>query len=123
MHRAPTLRLRRLAAAFADWGISTAQSLEEVRAVRDLHDKRSLHIFASGGIRSGMDVAKCVALGADLVGLAGPFLKRAVESPEAVADEMELLKAELRIAMFCSGVGQLSGLRKAGVLSKKNETA
>jgi isopentenyl-diphosphate delta-isomerase len=61
-------------------------------------------------------VAKCVALGADLVGLASPFLKRAVESPEAVADEMEYLQAELRIAMFCSGAATLEQLRKPGIL-------
>lgn len=118
MHRAPTSRLRRLAAAFADWGMPTAQSLEEVAAVRNQVGREQLHIFASGGIRTGTDVAKCVALGADLVGLAGPFLKRAVESPEAVCDEMELLEAELRVVMFCSGVGELRGLREAGVLNK-----
>ncbi|MFN8440780.1 MAG: type 2 isopentenyl-diphosphate Delta-isomerase [Caldilineaceae bacterium] len=121
MHRAPTTRLRRLAAAFADWGMPTAQSLEEVAAVRNELGRDQLHIFASGGIRTGTDVAKCVALGADLVGLAGPFLKRAVESPEAVCDEMELLEAELRVGMFCSGVGELRGLREAGVLRKKGE--
>lgn len=118
MHRAPTTRLRRLAAAFADWGMPTAQSLGEVASVRNEMGRDHLHIFASGGIRTGTDVAKCVALGADLVGLAGPFLKRAVESPEAVCDEMELLEAELRVAMFCSGVGELGGLREAGVLNK-----
>ena len=61
--------------------------------------KEQVHLFASGGIRSGTDAAKCVALGADLVGLAGPFLKRAVESAEAVCEEMELLEAELRVAI------------------------
>ncbi len=116
MHRAPTERLRRLAAAFADWGIPTVESLQAVRAVRDQLDRPDVAIFASGGIRSGQDVAKCVALGADLVGLASPFLKRAVESAEAVAEEMEILEAELRIAMFCSGVGDIAALRQPGVL-------
>jgi isopentenyl-diphosphate delta-isomerase len=117
MHRAPTERLRRLAAAFADWGIPTVESLQAVRAVRDQLDRPDVAIFASGGIRSGQDVAKCVALGADLVGLASPFLKRAVESAEAVAEEMEILEAELRIAMFCSGVGDIAALRQPGVLT------
>ena len=73
-------------------------------------------VFASGGIRTGQDVAKCVALGAELVGLASPFLKRAVESAESVVEEMEILEAELRIAMFCSGAADLSALRRPGVL-------
>ena len=116
MHRAPTERLRRLAAAFADWGIPTAESLQTVRRVAQEMGAVDMPIFASGGIRSGQDVAKCVALGADLVGLASPFLKRAVLSAEEVYDEMEILEAELRIAMFCSGAGDLVALRQPGVL-------
>lgn len=119
MHRAPTQRLRRLAAAFADWGLPTAESLQEVyreRAELGLEDRL---IFASGGIRTGQDIAKCVALGAELVGLASPFLKRAVESAEAVAEEMELLEAEVRITMFCSGAADVAGLRAPGVLVHK----
>jgi isopentenyl-diphosphate delta-isomerase len=121
MHRAPSERLRRLAAAFSDWGIPTAESLRMVYQVRAEMGLDSLPIFASGGIRSGQDVAKCAALGADLVGLASPFLKRAVESTQAVVDEMELLEAELRIAMFCSGAAELSALRQPGVLTHRGE--
>jgi isopentenyl-diphosphate delta-isomerase len=118
MHRAPTERLRRLAAAFADWGIPTAESLVAVRQVRDaLGLQRAVSLFASGGIRSGQDVGKCVALGADLVGLAGPFLKKAVQGAEAAAEEMEILEAELRIAMFCAGVRTLEDLRRPGVVA------
>jgi isopentenyl-diphosphate delta-isomerase len=118
MHRAPSERLRRLAAAFADWGIPTVESLLTVRRVRAEMGRPDLPIFASGGVRTGQDIAKCVALGATLVGLASPFLKRAVESTAAVEDEMETLIAELRIAMFCSGVGQLEQLRTPGVLAR-----
>ena len=119
MHRAPTERLRRLAAAFEDWGIPTAESLQTVHRVRAEMKMEASPIFASGGIRSGQDIAKCVALGADLVGLASPFLKRAVESAEAVIAEMELLETELRIAMFCSGAANLVALRQPGVLTKR----
>ncbi len=118
MYRAPTERLRRLAAAFGDWGIPTAESLLAVHQVRAEMQRDDLVLFASGGIRSGQDVAKCAALGADLVGLAGPFLKRAVESVEAVSEEMELLITELRIAMFCSGAATIDALRQPGVLVK-----
>lgn len=116
MHRAPTERLRRLAAAFADWGIPTAESLRYVREERAYLDRADIVIFASGGIRTGIDIAKCLALGADLAGLASPFLKKAVQGAEAVADEMELLEAELRIAMFASGAQTIENLRTPGVL-------
>lgn len=119
MHRAPTERLRRLAAAFVDWGIPTAESLSAVAEVRRKLGREDVHIFASGGIRTGQDIVKCVALGADLVGLASPFLKAAMESTEAVIEEMELLIAEARIAMFCSGAGDLQALRRPGVLVKQ----
>jgi isopentenyl-diphosphate delta-isomerase len=78
-------------------------------------------IIASGGIRNGQEIAKCAALGADLVGLASPFLKRAVESAEAVVNEMEFLEAELRIAMFCSGAATIDALRQPGVLTYRGE--
>lgn len=116
MYRAPTERLRRLAAAFGDWGIPTAESLQMVAAVRVEMERPELALFASGGIRTGLDITKCVALGADLVGLASPFLKRAVISAEAVCEEMDLLSTEVRIAMFCSGCATLTDLRQPGVL-------
>lgn len=119
MYRAPTERLRRLAGAFADWGIPTAESLIAAREVRCSLDRPDVHLFASGGIRSGQDIAKCVALGADLVGLAGPFLKKAVGGPEEVADEMDILATEMRITMFCSGACDLGALRQPGVLTWK----
>jgi isopentenyl-diphosphate delta-isomerase len=121
MHRAPTERLRRLAAAFGDWGIPTAESLLAVRHACETLQRTDMTLFASGGIRSGQDIAKCVALGADLVGLASPFLKRAVDSVEAVIEEMELLTTELRIAMFCSGAANVEQLRQPGVLNKVGE--
>ena len=119
MHRAPTERLRRLAGAFADWGIPTAQSLLIVDRVRQEMGVPDLPIFASGGMRTGQDIAKSAALGADLVGLAGPFLKKAVvpgDPVAAVAEEMEILEAELRIAMFAAGAGTISDLRRPGVI-------
>ena len=119
MYRAPTERLRRLAAAFGDWGIPTADSLQLVDQVRTALQRPDLAIFASGGIRTGLDITKCVALGADLVGLATPLLKRAVTSAEAVSEEIDLLATELRIATFCSGCATLAELRRPGVLQRK----
>ncbi|MEM7536969.1 MAG: type 2 isopentenyl-diphosphate Delta-isomerase [Chloroflexota bacterium] len=111
MLRAPTARRQRLAATFRDWGISTADSLRTVAHIRDEYNCPELVITASGGIRNGLEIAKCVALGADLVGLASPFLKCAVVSAEAVMEEMSILQEELKIAMFCSGTQNLTALR------------
>jgi isopentenyl-diphosphate delta-isomerase len=69
MYRAPTERRRRLCAQFADWGIPTAEALVELKAALP-----GIPVIASGGLRSGMDLAKVLALGADLGGLAGPWL-------------------------------------------------
>ena len=119
MHRNPTARLQRLGATFRDWGIPTTESIRAVDHVRTAMDRRDVAIFASGGIRNGLEIAKCVALGADLVGLASPpFLKRAVTSPDAVVEEMTLLADELRIAMLCSGTRTISALREPGVLMR-----
>ena len=115
-HRAATERQRRLAASFREWGIPTASSLACVRAARAEAGKPDLPIFASGGMRSGQDVAKAAALGADLTGLASPFLKRAVESTQAVVQEIDHLTDELRIAMFASGAQNIQALRQPGVL-------
>jgi len=112
MYRAPTERLQRLAAIYRDWGIPTADSLCAVSRVRAQLDV-PLGIFASGGIRHGLDIAKCIALGADLVGLASPFLRPAVTSKEAVITEMEQLCEEVRLAMFCSGAKTIGDLRQA----------
>ena len=120
-HRAPTERQRRLAAAFREWGIPTVTSISFVRAARDEARRPDLPIFASGGIRTGQDVAKAAALGADLVGLAAPFLRRAVESSTAVEEEIDILVEELQIAMFASGSLNVNALRKPGVLVHETE--
>ncbi len=111
MHRAPTEHLRRLCAQFADWGIPTAEALLEARAV--LPD---IPLIASGGLRSGMDLAKVLALGADLGGLAGPFLKAANVSARAVADLAEEMANVLRTVMYCLGVTDTRALKCTSAL-------
>lgn len=97
---------QRVAAAFAGWGIPTAQALLEARRVA-----RGGLVFASGGVRDGVDVAKAVALGADLVGLAGPFLRAAAKGPERAVELGEELITALRVTMFCVGAPTLGQLR------------
>ena len=112
MHRAPDEFTRQLAATFVGWGIPTAESI--------LNAKRAVPgtlIFASGGIKDGLDIAKCIALGATLGGMAGGFLKAAAVSTEKAVEMMKLTKRQIEVTMFASGVGTLEGL-KAGKLVK-----
>lgn len=111
MHRAPNEDSARLAAAFVGWGLPTADAVRQVRSA--LPD---IPLIASGGLRSGTDVAKCIALGADLAGMAGPFLRAAAESPQAVAREIRGIVDELRVAMFAIGAPNLSALRQTPLL-------
>lgn len=106
MYRAETWRERRVAATFRDWGIPTAHSIRYCRLASP-----DLPIFASGGIKTGIDVAKCVALGATLTGLAGEFLKVAVKSGVSATVELaDAITEELKIAMFCAGAADLKAL-------------
>ena len=113
MYRAPSERRRRLCAAFADWGIPTAEAVVQVRAV--LPD---VPLVASGGLRSGLDLAKVLALGADLGGLAGPFLKAADVSAGAVAELAEETGQVLRLAMFCLGITTVEALKGTPALRR-----
>lgn len=106
-HRAPTQFHAQVAAAFSDWGIRTADAVRF--AVRGAPD---LPVIASGGLRDGIDVAKCIALGALLGGLAGPFLKAANESVDVVDELIRVLSAQLRVVMLCSGVSSVRGLQQ-----------
>jgi isopentenyl-diphosphate delta-isomerase len=96
--------------AVADWGIPTAQALMEVR--RELPE---MPLVASGGVRSGMDAAKALALGADVVALARPLLAPALESSAAVVDVLGGFIEELRICLHGCGAGDLAELRRIGV--------
>ncbi len=108
MHRAESQQQAALAARFIDWGLPTADC---VRAVRGALPE--VPLIASGGLRSGIDIAKCIALGADLGGMASPFLKAAAISSEAVTDVIGLTVQEIRVTMFASGSPDLDALRRA----------
>jgi isopentenyl-diphosphate delta-isomerase len=105
-HRIPTERGRLVAEAFVGWGISTVDSLQGARSEMPEGHK----LFASGGIRNGIDAAKAVALGADLVGIARPFLKAAAISAEATIELGEVIRDQMRVAMFAIGAPNLDAL-------------
>ncbi|HZD55181.1 MAG TPA: type 2 isopentenyl-diphosphate Delta-isomerase [Anaerolineales bacterium] len=106
MHRAQTESRARLAAAFIDWGIPTAESILQVKATAP-----ELTVFASGGLRNGIDIAKCIALGATLGGMASPFLKAAVRSLEDTIQAIEEIRRQIQVCMFAAGAGDLDQLR------------
>jgi isopentenyl-diphosphate delta-isomerase len=85
--------------AFYDWGQSSVSALIEMQDQTLFHQ-----IWASGGIRSGVDSAKCLALGARAVGIAQPLMKAAVESSELTNQLMQQFDYQLKVAMFCSGI-------------------
>ena len=96
----------RVAGEFAGWGIPTARALIDARRAAPART-----LIASGGIRHGLDVAKALALGADVAGIAGPFLRAASESAEAARDLARELHETLRIAMFCTAARTPRDLR------------
>ncbi len=113
MHRAAEEKQADLAARFVDWGIPTAEAVRQVRAA--LPD---IPVIASGGLRSGLDIAKSIALGAQLGGMAGPFLRAAVESSEAVTDLIHQTVRELRVCMFATGSRDLKSLGATKLITR-----
>lgn len=97
-----------------DWGIPTAVSTVEVC------ESVNIPVISSGGIRSGLDAAKALALGAEAVGIALPLLKGAYIGHEAVAAEIEKFKESLKVAMFLVGANNIQELRKCDLLIRGN---
>lgn len=110
-HRAPTAFHARVAACFADWGIPTADSIQYVRKAAP-----HLPIIASGGLRDGIDIAKCIALGASVGGLAGPMLKAAAQSSEAVSELIRELDRQVRVAMFAAAAPDIRALQQTELI-------
>jgi isopentenyl-diphosphate delta-isomerase len=109
--RAKDNRQRHLGQVFADWGLPTAECITTIRSLNS-----TIPLIASGGLKNGLDLAKSIALGADLGGLARPFLVAAIESEAAVDELVKFLIAELEIVLFCTGNPNLSALKNSGAL-------
>jgi isopentenyl-diphosphate delta-isomerase len=111
MHRAPDDFSRKLAGTFIGWGIPTAESIISVRRTLP-----TMPIFASGGLKDGLDIAKSIALGATLGGMAGQFLKAAAVTSEDVVDLIRLTHQQLQTTMFAAGAGNIEALKNTALV-------
>jgi isopentenyl-diphosphate delta-isomerase len=111
--RAKNAHQHQLGQTFADWGLPTAECITSIRAFNS-----EIPLIASGGLRNGLDVAKAIALGADISGLALPFLQAASQSVEAVDALVQLLIAEITTVLLCTGNATLSQLKSSNALQK-----
>lgn len=114
MHRMSDEKRTRIASHFRDWGLPTAAVLRKVSALN-----LGIPLIASGGIQNGVDIAKCIALGADQCGMAGRLLKTAVISTEKVVELIEEIELELKIAMFACGVDRIQKLKIVHIKKKQ----
>lgn len=94
---------------YKDWGIATPIAVVEAGVAQ-------LPLISTGGVRSGLDMARALALGATLVGMGFPFLKAASESYEAVCELVETVIAELKVAMQLSGASTITQLREVDIV-------
>jgi len=107
----------KVAEAFLDWGIPTADALVKIRSRFPDYP-----IFASGGLKTGMDVAKSLALGANLAGMAGVFLKAADVSLDHLIETISVFERIIRISMFATGSKDLNSFAN-GKIIKSGEHA
>jgi len=104
------------AKTFSHWGVSTVQSVSNALELNPDYE-----VWASGGVRTGLDAAKLFAMGANKVGFAKPILQAALAGEEALDVKMEVLEFELKTALFCTGAESIGALqsKKAWVWTKK----
>jgi isopentenyl-diphosphate Delta-isomerase len=112
--RARSPRQRAVAAAFSEWGVPTAQALVDVRATCP-----EAVVIVSGGIRDGVDAAKAIRLGADIVGQAAGVLPAALAGAETLFEHIQVTIDQLKIACFCTGSPDLQALRQARLTRSK----
>ncbi len=116
--RAETPLQRRLGMTFADWGLPTAECITSIRAAAP-----TVPLIASGGLRHGLDIAKALAIGADIGGMALPFLQAAAQSEAALDELVEVLIAEITTVLFCTGNATIEQLKSSSVQALTGEIA
>lgn len=113
MHRTENEHQARVAAAFVSWGTGTVEAILNARSAAP-----EIPTLASGGLRDGIDIAKCLALGAVVGGMAGPFLKAADKSVEMVVNTIHEIAREIRIVLFATGSKDIQALQQGSALLK-----
>ena len=104
----------RISSHFNDWGMPTAEAVKDVCEALP-----KVQVIASGGLRKGLDIAKSLALGASMGGIAGGFLKAATKSSEEVVKLIDELNLELRIAMFAVGAATIEQLKQIPIFKAR----
>jgi len=105
----------RIAETFVDWGIPTADCVVDIRK-----ENSEIPLIASGGITNGVEGAKAIALGANLFGIARPFLVAAKNGTEAVVKSINEIQRTLIIAMFSAGAPDLKALSTTTLIQRKS---
>jgi isopentenyl-diphosphate delta-isomerase len=103
--------IRESALRLSEWGIPTTECITQIR-----ESAPNIEIIASGGVRSGEDIAKSIALGANAAGIALPLMKAAYISYDALENAIELLRQELITVMFCNGSKNIDELKNKAVI-------
>ncbi|MCG9478759.1 MAG: type 2 isopentenyl-diphosphate Delta-isomerase [Actinomycetia bacterium] len=106
--------LKKIASQFSRWGIPTADSIIRVRTA-----SKSIPLIASGGIRNGLEAAKCIALGADVAGIGLPLLRAVNDSVDCALNFIHEIEMGLRIAMFGIGAADIWSLKNTKYLIKE----
>ena len=93
--------------SFSSWGVSTLESL-----IYSREKPRDYDLWASGGLRTGLDAAKALAMGASFAGFGQPILKALHNSEKTLDQMMSRLEYELKVSLFCTGSGHIKELQK-----------
>jgi len=114
MYRSKDEHQKQIAADFRDWGLPTAYALYALK-----NSKFNSPVIASGGLQNGIEVAKSLALGADLCGMAGRLLRSATISAEKVIEDLDEIIQETRIAMFACGANSVAQMKNTPIFQNK----
>lgn len=112
--RANTVHQAAIGEVFHNFGITLTETLTAIASTPSLHS--DAQIIASGGLRSGLDVARAIRLGAHIGSAASPFLKAAQVGQQALSDLIEQWHEQLRITCFITASANLAALRQAPLI-------